>query len=70
MIHGGFRLLISHYPLSQNPLSLKGSAGCLLCSVHEASEIYLVPKVFRGASRGSVSAPITIRHEWGRLEGE
>jgi hypothetical protein len=65
MIHCGFRSLISRYPLSKNLPSLNGSAGCLLCSVHEASEIYLIPRGFVRRREARYPGQLPVGTIWG-----
>ena len=53
VIHARFRLPTSRVPFSQNLLSRKGSPGCSLCSVHEASDFPHFPTVIRAEREGS-----------------
>ena len=69
VIHSRFRSSISHVPFSVNLLSRKGSPGCSLCCVHEASDYPISQRHSRrkgeaGYWRGSTVCTI------GRLEGE
>src|ERR1035437_5291586 len=53
VIHAGCRSPISRGPLALNLLSRKGSLGCSLCPVHEASDFPYFPTSFarKGGSR-------------------